>query len=477
MRGTRAAIYARISRDAEGRELGVQRQEEDCRRKADAEGLSVVSVYVDNDRSASTRSKKPRPEYSRMLADAEAGRFDVILAYSNSRITRRPIEYENLIQLHERTGVSIRTVVSGASDLSTADGRHMARMLAANDAAEPDRTAERVARKHKEKREKGLPVGGPRPFGWREDRLALDPIEAELIRAAIVDVLAGVRPAKIAERWNEEGTTTSVGGPWSGETVKRVLRSPRVAGWRVYQRAVAIDSSGAPIRAAWEPIVDDETWRAVVAALRQPERRSRIPRKGGRQRLLTGTIRCGVCGRPMYGSKGSRGYAYRCNESRSQPGLASHSNSVSTAAADAWATRHVLSAAALVTETAVPPERTARLVEIAEEIETHTGLIDDVMEGFRRRELPADVAFKNVGLIEAERDRLAAERDDIEAELRASRAEALTPERWEELDTDRRRAVVEQWFEAIYVRPAERRSPVFDESRLEGVWKAKTHLS
>ena len=132
-----AAIYARISLDAEGAELGVRRQEDDCRALAQQRGLEVAEVYVDNDMGASTRSKaKRRPDVERLLADARAGHFSVVLAYSNSRLTRRPLELETLIALHEQCGTTFETVVSGSDDLSTADGRMVARIKANIDAAE-----------------------------------------------------------------------------------------------------------------------------------------------------------------------------------------------------------------------------------------------------------------------------------------------------------------------------------------------------
>ena len=58
--------------------------------------MTVTQVFVDNDVSASTRSRNPRPEYAEMLRRARAGDFDAILAYSNSRLTRRPQEYNEV---------------------------------------------------------------------------------------------------------------------------------------------------------------------------------------------------------------------------------------------------------------------------------------------------------------------------------------------------------------------------------------------
>ncbi len=137
----RAAIYFRISRDTEQDGLGVARQEADCRALADRRGLQVVTVYTDNDISASVYSKNARPEYKAMLAAAKADEIDVLVAYDNSRITRRNEEPEDLVRLVEQTGVEIFTVASGDDDLSTADGRMMARMKAPCRRTHPRRPA------------------------------------------------------------------------------------------------------------------------------------------------------------------------------------------------------------------------------------------------------------------------------------------------------------------------------------------------
>ncbi|NMO54145.1 recombinase family protein [Actinoplanes sp. TBRC 11911] len=133
----RCVIYCRISQDRESDEKGVTRQEEDCRALALAHGWEVVRVFVDNDLSASTRSKKKRRGYDSMIRAVNAGTVDVIVSYSNGRLTRRPLELEDLIKLHEQTNVLIHTVKSGNDDLSTADGRMVARIKAAVDAAGP----------------------------------------------------------------------------------------------------------------------------------------------------------------------------------------------------------------------------------------------------------------------------------------------------------------------------------------------------
>jgi len=72
-----AAIYARISSDAEGIGAGVARQVKDCRMLANRLGWRIAGEYVDNDLSAWTG--KRRPEYERLLADLSDGLIDAVV--------------------------------------------------------------------------------------------------------------------------------------------------------------------------------------------------------------------------------------------------------------------------------------------------------------------------------------------------------------------------------------------------------------
>src|SRR5215472_14847485 len=92
-----AGIYARISSDQEGSGAGVQRQLSDCKRLAKQLGWPVVDEYVDNDISA--YSARVRPEYRRLLDDIAAGVLDAVLVYHLDRLTRRPKELEEFLDV------------------------------------------------------------------------------------------------------------------------------------------------------------------------------------------------------------------------------------------------------------------------------------------------------------------------------------------------------------------------------------------
>lgn len=280
---TYAAIYVRISSDREGREAGIDRQEADCQALAERLGFTVSRVYRENDTGASSKSRKARPLYADMLSRVEAGEFGAVLAYSNSRLTRRPREFEDLIDLHDRYGLRIHTVVSGDDDLSKADGRMVARIKASVDAAEAERISERVQRANADRIAAGLPSWSRRPFGYEMDGTPRE-TEAEAVRAAYRDVLDGRSIRSIAVEWSGTFPTVTGRDTWNPASVWHLLRNARNAGIRTHK--------GAEVgRGTWTPLVDEATYRAVVAKM--DGRAHKGPRKVSH--LLTGIALCGRC--------------------------------------------------------------------------------------------------------------------------------------------------------------------------------------
>jgi DNA invertase Pin-like site-specific DNA recombinase len=293
-----AAIYCRISDDTEGEALGVKRQEADCRALCERNDWPVGQVFVDNDISASTRSKRVRPEYADMLSRAAAGEFDHIVAYSNSRLTRRPVELEELIDLYESTGTVVATVVSGQDDLSTADGRMVARIKAGVDAAEAERTGERVARRLLENRRNGRAHGGRPIFGYANPDAGkgigymthLDASETAALRDAAQMVLAGASLTEVQKKWNASGVTTKQGKPWTNLTnVRRTMTNPRIAGLVTHKGGVVGEGD-------WPAVLDRRTFEAVCEAVAPKVRR---PGATSRKYLLSGFVYCANCGHKM----------------------------------------------------------------------------------------------------------------------------------------------------------------------------------
>lgn len=289
----RARKYRRISDDREGREIGVGRQDAECDKLAAMLGAEIVGDYVDNDAGASNLSKSPRPDYKRLLEDAEQDPGSLIIAYSNSRLTRRPSEWNDLIELHKRAGVTVHTCTSGSVNLATADGRAVALTIAAWDAAEAERTGERVKLDVDRRASAGLPHGGRRAFGWTRDH-KLDAYEYPILKDLARRALAGESIKSLARDLTERNVPLAtwqpglVMKPWPYQTVRKMLTNPRIAGLRTRDGKIVG-------KATWPAIVSETTWRQLDAMFSDQARHT--GGKSGRVHLLTGLARCGECDR------------------------------------------------------------------------------------------------------------------------------------------------------------------------------------
>lgn len=300
----RAAIYLRISDDREGAELGIDRQKTDCHDLVKRHGGTVVQTYADNDISASTLKTKARPEYLRMLLAAKNGQFDVIVAYTTSRLTRRPREHEDLIDLAVTHGIKYLFVRSPGIDLNSADGRHVARMLAAGDAAEAERTAERVKRAVKQRAEKGEYHGGPRGYGITADGTGLVEEEASRVRSWYEHVIAGGSLWSIAADLNRRFVPTTTGKTWRSPVIRKILVNPRNAGYRLVD--------GVERRTPHPPIVSRDVYDAASRILTDESRRHKDS-SAARKHLGTGLFRCERCGVTVNTGYGHGGHlVYRC---------------------------------------------------------------------------------------------------------------------------------------------------------------------
>ncbi|MFG3170525.1 recombinase family protein [Streptomyces sp. NPDC048200] len=350
-RVVRCFIYARISEDREGAHLATERQTDDCR--ALAEQLStpqveyrIVRIFEDNDLSA--YSGKPRPDYLAMLAALRNDEADCVLAWHTDRLHRSPVELEEYIDVCGPADIDTRTVKAGQLDLSTATGRWQARQLGAMARFEVERMIERSKRARDQKVGHGEYSGGPRPFGYEADgvtpRTLLCPdcgrtgpdgftarrqcdgcgavdrftrnltcqacdakdtlqvtqictdcrapaefekgSEASAIRAAAEAILSGAALNSLAREMKAAGLSTSHGKDQRAPNLRAVLLRPRNAGLMKHRGEIIG-------RADWMPLVDEATWRSMVAVLEDP---ARLPSAtNARKHLGSNIYRCGVC--------------------------------------------------------------------------------------------------------------------------------------------------------------------------------------
>jgi DNA invertase Pin-like site-specific DNA recombinase len=461
------AVYARISKDDDDRALGVGRQMADCQAIAAVRRWLVAEPYSDNDFSA-FKTQVRRPAFERMLQDLQAGALDGVVVYDLDRLARQPADLERLITIFDsRPGLRFATV-QGDVDLMSSDGRTMARVLIAFANKSSMDTSRRNVRKHLELAQAGEPVGGTRPFGWQQDKRTLEPAEAAALQRAAADVIHGAALHTVTAQWNAQGLMTPRGNPWEKTILKRVLLSPRLAGWRVHRGVVAVSPEGALVRGAWTPILEDTTWEALCAVLRDPKRTG-DPRNhaGARRYLLSGTVTCGLCSTPMYGAWAKKydRHNYVCplpTSSRSGCGKVA----ITGPPVDALISTLVLNR--LDEESIEPPQR--RWDGEGELDELHSRRAQ-IMAAFAHGSLRAEAAFPAAESLSTQIDQLMGERaEHHRAEFRSTVAPSDVAASWQHWTLEKRREQIRDLLSAVLVRPATRKGASFTPDRLSAVW-------
>jgi site-specific DNA recombinase len=461
-----AAVYARISSDPEGDRLGVTRQTEDCRSLAERKGWPVAEVYVDDDRSA--YSGKPRPEYRRMLADISARAVDGLIVYNLDRLHRQPRELEAFFDVVDAAGLTALASVEGDINLASHDGRFHARILGAVARKSSDDASRRIKRKNEERAAQGLPTGGgTRPFGYRSDRVTVDPVEAALVREAASRVLAGEAVRAIATDWNARGIRTAAGNGWVVETLRRMLLSARLSGQREYLGEIVAPGT-------WAAIITPEETARLRAILAE---RTRTKSRPVRRYLLTGLLRCGRCDAPLIARPQANGdRRYVCAKGPGHSGCG-------RMAINADGIEPFLVEAILVH---LDTPAVAAALATAASADVATAAEHDALRQDREQldELARAYGDKLVTFPEwlAARAPIEARIDAAQRKLsRMSRsaaideyvgnAEALRPT-FRELPLPRQRSIVSAVLERAVIRPAVPGRTTFDPARIEPVWRA-----
>jgi site-specific DNA recombinase len=281
----RVGVYLRISKDDEGDGLGVARQEKECRALVKSRGWEVAEVYPENNRSAYNGT---RTEWSRMLADLDAGTVEGVVSWANDRLYRRVRDQLDLLE----RGKPVVTVRDGELDPSSEAGRMTMGILANVAEFESARKSSRHVSQHRQIAEAGTWPGGRVPYGYRKDgkSLQVEESEAKQLREAAASVLDGATLRSVADSL---GMYT--------RTAKRTLMNETIAGRRIY--------NGQELKAAWDPILDVRTWRRVYDILDDPARGDKGPRP---KYLLSGIVVCGTCGLNLKGHPQRGSKAYSC---------------------------------------------------------------------------------------------------------------------------------------------------------------------
>lgn len=300
-------IYCRISKDPANDEAGVRRQEKQLRTMLKARGLTIGEVIVDNDKSASKKSKKKRVGYFKVCDRIRLGQSGGVAVYHSKRLLREPREMEDFIDLYEEHPGNVwLTLMSGDVDLSTATGRFQARLFAGLGALEIEEQSERIKAQKAEARSAGKFMGGQRPFGFTKDGKKHEPTEAAAYRDLFKRVCDGESLSAIARAWEAKGLLNRKGERYDTTSLRSLIAQKRAVGMKV-------DGT----LGDWKPITTVEMQKRALAALRSRSTRPRVRATNTKRpaMLLSSLLTCGRCEKPL---RAREGRLYKCDPNQSK---------------------------------------------------------------------------------------------------------------------------------------------------------------
>ena len=156
-----------------------------------------------------------RPALQRLLADAEAGKIDIIVVYKIDRLSRSICDFASLSKSLDKWNVAFVSVTQEINT-SNSSGRMMLNILMTFAQFEREQIAERVRDKMAASRKKGKWVGGSVPIGYRvvDKKLVVDEATAPIVQRIFRRYLETQSPKLIAQELNDDGITTLLGKKW-----------------------------------------------------------------------------------------------------------------------------------------------------------------------------------------------------------------------------------------------------------------------
>ena len=321
-------IYCRLSNDDErdGESVSIENQKLLLQRYVREQGWNEIDVYIDDGYSGTNFQ---RPGVQRLIADAKAGRINVILVKDLSRFGRNYIEFGQYTDyLFPSIGCRFIALNNGIDTMKNDGSTDVMCFLNLFNEFYSRDTSKKVKAVKKACAENGKYMGTHPPYGYKRDPLdkhhfIIDEETAPLVRRMFAMRASGTTFRKIATTLNAEGIQPPgelyyqrqgrsdprrVNHLWNESTVKVMLRNEAYIGNMVQGKCGTLSYKSKKLvskpKEDWirvegthEPIISREIWDTVVAIDQKRVRKSNTA--DGVRSIFTGLVYCADCGFKM----------------------------------------------------------------------------------------------------------------------------------------------------------------------------------
>ena len=445
---TPAALYARVSSDRQDVDLSVASQLRALRDYAKNNGYSVVREYVDEAESGRIAD---RPQFRNMIDESgkATAPFQVILVWKFSRFTWKREHAVAFKSMLRRKGIRVVSITEHADDTPT--GKLMEAIIESVDEFHSENLAQEVVRGMREAASRGYFLASRAPFGYNRikvsdgvmDRptLEVDPVAAPIVKEIFESSRRGNGLMEICKELNGRGITNR-GRRWRKNVVHYLLTNESYTGTAIWGVKSKEERAQEPVRVgdAWPALVSRETFDLVQQGLHERAPARRRPARVGSQYLLSGLLRCGVCGMP-YSAQGAKSgqFAYYVCASLFREGAgactARYLNATKVEDLVIEKIRERILTEETITELVtlvaeeidnLAGEVNGRLTAISSELSQVEGRLEYLYQALETKQLPVEALSPRILSLKARQDQLTAAREEAEAQLEQRRAELPT---------------------------------------------------
>ncbi len=334
----RVAPYCRVSTGSEEQQTSFTAQMEYfTRRIADNKDWTMVKMYAD--RGISGTSAKKRPEFLKMIRDAEKGKIDLVITKSVSRFCRNTLDGLEYVRRLKRCGVGVFFEKENTNTLYM-DNEMILTFMMSQAQAESESLSTNVKWGYRKRFADGVVYYHyDTLLGYRrgaDGQPEIDEEQAAVVRRIFARSLMGQSYQQICDGLMADGIKTAPGcNKWYGSTVKSILKNEKYVGDSLQQKTFSEDLFDGQrlknegqlpkyyVHDCHPAIIDRFTFQRVQEEL---ARRSSLRKTSSRAKteqgkysgkyVLSGLLVCGECGSPYrrttYMPGGQKRYVWRC---------------------------------------------------------------------------------------------------------------------------------------------------------------------
>ena len=317
--------YTRVSTAMQVDGYSLDAQKSRMKAYAEFNDYEIVGEYEDAGKSG--KSIEGRTDFNRMMEDIKTGKDDVsfVLVFKLSRFGRNAADVLSTLQTMQDFGVNLVCVEDGI-DSSKDAGKLMISVLSAVAEIERDNIRVQTMEGRIQKAREGRWNGGFAPYGYSliDGRLEVNEEEAVAIRTIFDQyVNTDMGSTAIAKHLENHGIhkiarQNGKNPLFDAALIRRILNNPVYSGKIAYGRRKTEKVHGTRneyhqveqddyllVDGLHEALVSDEVWEAAqIKLVLQAKKYKRVNQgKGEKVHLLSGIVKCPVCGVGLYGNK------------------------------------------------------------------------------------------------------------------------------------------------------------------------------